>query len=43
MNSTDIEQIVRKVLENIGNGSPEVKKTDGKIPVKSRVAMLTKP
>ena len=43
MNSTDIEQIVRKVLENIGNGSPEVKKTDGKIPAKSRVAMLTKP
>ena len=43
MNSTDIEQIVRKVLENIGNGSPEVKKTDSKIPAKSRVAMLTKP
>ncbi len=43
MNSTDIEQIVRKVLENIGNGSPDNKKSSGPIPTKSRVAMLTKP
>ena len=41
MNSSDIEKIVRQVLENLGD-APAPKKAAGPIPSKSRVAMLTK-
>ncbi|MBR6603052.1 MAG: zinc-binding dehydrogenase [Clostridia bacterium] len=41
--STDIEKIVRQVLQNIGNdaSAPKCSASCGKIPEKSRVAMLT--
>ena len=41
--STDIEKIVRQVLENLGNGdAPAKAKSSGSVPATSRVAMLTK-
>ena len=42
--STDIERIVRQVLENIGTDAPKSGsvRNAGNIPAKSRVAMLTK-
>ena len=41
MNSTDIEKIVRQVLESMGDATP-AKCSAGPVPATSRVAMLTK-
>ena len=40
--STDIEKIVRQVLESIGNNGAAAPKAAGPIPATSKVAMLTK-
>ena len=42
MKSTDIERIVRQVLESMGGASAPTAKAAGPIPATSRVAMLTK-
>ena len=42
MKSTDIEKIVRQVLESMGSASAPAAKSAGPIPATSRVAMLTK-
>ncbi len=42
MNSTEIEKIVRQVIENLGVKNTSQKKASATIPEKSRVAMLTK-
>ncbi len=42
MNSSDIEKIVRQVLDNLGNSASAPKKSGGAVPSTSRVAMLTK-
>ncbi len=42
MKSTDIEKIVRQVLESMGAGEASAPKAAGPIPATSRVAMLTK-
>lgn len=41
MNSSDIEKIVRQVLESMGSDAPAQKKPTQGIPATSRVAMLT--
>ena len=43
MKSTDIEKIVRQVLESMGSGSAPAARSAGPVPATSRVAMLTKP
>ena len=40
--STDIEKIVRQVLESIGNDGAAAPRAAGPIPATSKVAMLTK-
>ena len=40
--STDIEKIVRQVLESMGNSSAPAASASASVPTKSRVAMLTK-
>ena len=42
INSTDIERIVRQVLENMGSSDPKPTKASAGVPSSSRVAMLTK-
>ncbi len=42
MKSTDIEKIVRQVLESMGGNSAPAARSAGPIPATSRVAMLTK-